>query len=80
MEIEVHLPRTTESPVRQRGNEPRSNSVMKKRFVSYPARLVRGECYGLPARGAPQRYLRKPVVRGLHRGAEQTCNEARTLK
>ncbi len=65
MEIEVHLPRTTESPVRQRGDEPRSNSVMRKRCVPYPARLERGECSGLPAREAPQSHGRKPVVRGL---------------
>ena len=42
------LPRTTERPVRKRGDEPRSNSVVIKRYVPYPTRLERGECSDLP--------------------------------
>jgi hypothetical protein len=32
----------------KRGDEPRSNSVMRKRCFPYPARLERGEYSGLP--------------------------------
>jgi len=61
----IYLPRTTERPVRTRGDEPRSNSVVRKRCVPYPARLDRGECSDLPVRAAPQSHERKSVVRGL---------------
>jgi len=60
-----YLPRTTERPVRKRGDEPRSNSVVIKRYVPYPTRLERGECSDLPVRAAPQSHGRKSVVRGL---------------
>ena len=59
------LPRTTERPVRKRGDEPRSNSVVIKRYVPYPTWLERGECSDLPVKAAPQSHGRKSVVRGL---------------
>ncbi len=59
------LPRTTDRPVRKRGDEPRSNSVVRKRCVPYSARLERGECSDLPVRAAPQSHGCKSVVRGL---------------
>ena len=62
---DINLPRTTERHVRERGDEPRSNSVVRKRCIPYPARLERGECSELPARVVPQRHGRKSVIRGL---------------
>ncbi len=66
------LPCNTERPVREQGDEPRSNSVMRKRCVLYPARFERGECFELSARAMSQSHgpvcqstgRRKSVVRG----------------
>ncbi len=53
------LSRTTERPVRERVDEPRTFSSQT------PAPIVRGECSELPARAVPQSHGRKSVVRGL---------------
>ena len=44
---ESGLPRTTERPARECGDEPRSNSAIRERCIPYPARLERGECSGV---------------------------------
>ena len=54
----VCLPRTTERPVRK----PRSNSVVRKRFVLYPARLERGK------RGDEPRTISIPTSTTIVRG------------
>src|SRR3972149_42929 len=48
------LPRTTERPARECGDEPHSNSAIRERCIPYPARLERGECSGVAQRAAPQ--------------------------
>ena len=53
------LPRTTERPVRKRGDEPRTISTQTL------AKIVRDECFDLPVRAAPHSHGRKYVVRGL---------------
>jgi len=67
MTLTMLLPRTTERPMRKSGDEPRTNSVMRRQIVLYPAQLERGEFSGLPASAVPQIHGRKPVVRGLQR-------------
>ena len=58
-------PCTTERAVRRRGDEPRSNSAMRKRWGRCPERLERGECSERPQRAASQSHGRNFVVRGL---------------
>ena len=53
------LPRTTERPTCECGDEPRTSGVEQGE------RLVRGECSELPRRAVPQSHGRKSVVRGL---------------
>ncbi len=60
-----HLPRTTERPMRKRGDEPRSKFATSKACITCPEQLERGECSGLSARVVPQSHGRKAVVRGL---------------
>jgi len=55
----LSLPRTTERPVRKRGDEPRTI------VVGVGVEIVRGECSDLSVRAAPQSHGRKSVVRGL---------------
>jgi len=43
------LPRTTERPVRKRGDEPRSKFATRKPCVALPEQLERGECSGVLA-------------------------------
>ena len=59
------LPRTTECLGRESGDEPRTNSVMKRHIVPYLGMFEWGECSKLPRREAPQTVGRRPVVRGL---------------
>src|SRR3989304_6333886 len=59
------LPRTTERPARECGDEPHSNSAIRERCIPYPARLERGECSGVAQRAAPKSHGQKSVGRGL---------------
>src|SRR3990172_11949870 len=53
------LPRTTERPARECGDEPRTISAQT------PNTIVRGECSKCSQRAAPESHGRKSVVRGL---------------
>jgi hypothetical protein len=71
----VGLPRTTERPVRERGDSPREIISSIETLKTALAPISRGECSEFSGRVVPQSLERKSVVRGLPRPHDQAARD-----